>query len=282
MTDAHPSDPETNNPAPENAITGDLYDYPAYYDLVYGSDWKAEFDFLQACFQKHGPLTNRGPARAQHIFEPACGTGRLLFRLGKAGFRVSGLDLNPKMVDYCNRRLHRHDLPQTCVLGDMTDFQLAKPVDAAFNMINSFRHLTSETLAAAHLDCVARALRQGGLYVLGLHLTPGVGEPVEYESWSARRGHLAVVSTLQTTSRDLSHREERFGMSFDVYTPTRHFRLENEVVFRTYTVVQFTQLIERTRDLEIVETYDFAYDIDTPILLDDSTEDAVFVLRKRF
>ncbi len=34
-------------------IAGDLYDYPKYYDLVFGSDWKTEFDFLLACFDKH-------------------------------------------------------------------------------------------------------------------------------------------------------------------------------------------------------------------------------------
>ena len=52
-----------------------LYDYPRYYDLVYGSDWKAEFDFLTGVFDKHvcGEI--------KQLLEPACGTGRLIFRL---------------------------------------------------------------------------------------------------------------------------------------------------------------------------------------------------------
>ena len=33
-------------------INGNLYDFPKYYDLVYGSDWKAEVDFLEACFDR--------------------------------------------------------------------------------------------------------------------------------------------------------------------------------------------------------------------------------------
>ena len=76
-----------------------LYDYPRYYDLVYGSDWKAEFDFLTRIFNQHVTGTTK------RLLEPACGTGRLMFRLERAGLGVDGLDLSEKAVDYCNRRL---------------------------------------------------------------------------------------------------------------------------------------------------------------------------------
>ena len=115
-----------------------VYDYPRYYDLVYGSDWKAEYSFLRGSFQQYARI----PVR--RVFEPACGTGRLLYRLGKAGFEVSGLDLNPQAVGYCNKRLQRHGLAPSVWVGDMSDFRLPHPVDAAFNMINSFRHLPDE------------------------------------------------------------------------------------------------------------------------------------------
>ncbi|PAO90256.1 methyltransferase type 11, partial [Stutzerimonas stutzeri] len=106
-------------------IEANLYDYPRYYDLVYGSDWKAEFDFLIACFDS---LAKRPVER---IFEPACGTGRLLYRLAKVGYDVSGLDLNPNAVDYCNQRLERHGFPATTFVGDMVDFHLPKKAHAA-------------------------------------------------------------------------------------------------------------------------------------------------------
>ena len=34
-------------------LRANVYDYPRYYDLVYGSDWKAEFDFLCGSFQRY-------------------------------------------------------------------------------------------------------------------------------------------------------------------------------------------------------------------------------------
>src|SRR5687767_9903356 len=102
------------------SYTANLYDYPRYYDLVFGSDWKAEFDFLLDVFDSH----IRGPVC--RVFEPACGTGRLLFRLAQAGYQVSGLDLNPRAVDYCNKRLTRHGYPATAEVGDMADFRLPR------------------------------------------------------------------------------------------------------------------------------------------------------------
>ena len=255
-------------------VTSDIYDYPQYYDLVYGSDWKAEFDFLLECFERYAI------GKVQNLFEPACGTGRLLIKLAQEGFMVAGNDLNEKSIRYCNQRLERHGFPPSAVVGDMSDFVLDEKVDAAFNMINSFRHLMSEELAENQLRCVAQSLRPGGLYVLGFFLTLTEGEMQERESWSARRGHLAVTSHLWTIQRDLQQRIERVGMAYDVYTPTRQFRLESEIDFRTYTAKQFLALVDRIPKLEIAAVHDFAYDVEQDIELTPQTEDVVFVLRK--
>jgi SAM-dependent methyltransferase len=270
-----PCGPQSDEAINWETIEGNLYDYPRYYDLVFGSDWKAEFRFLGQCFAKHA----RGEVK--RLFEPACGTGRLLFRLAKAGYDVAGLDLNPHAVDYCNARFKRHDLPGAAYVGDMTAFRLPRQVDAAFNTINSFRHLTKESAAQQHLKCVAGALRRGGLYVLGLHLTPTEVAPSEEESWSARRGNLAVNTLLRTVARDTRRRQERFRMHYDVFTPSRAFRIVDEITFRTYTWPQFRRLLSRVPALQLVEAYDFSYDIRHPILLGGDSEDVVFVLRKK-
>lgn len=256
-------------------IPGSIYDYPKYYDVLFGSDCQAEFDFLTACFRKHA-LRPVG-----RLFEPACGTGRLLVKFARAGYEVSGNDLNPKAVAYCNARLKRRGFSPTAVVGDMTDFRLRRKQDAAFNTINSFRHLASEAQAQGHLECIARALGKGGIYVLGLHLTPTRGQACDRESWSARRGHLAVISEMWSIEVDRRRRRERVGFTFDVYTPTRQFRLKDEFLFRTYTAAQFRRLLERTPELEIIQTYDFGYAIDQPVRITAETEDVVFVLRKR-
>ena len=258
-----------------DTIHANLYDYPQYYDLLFGSKWQAELSFLIQCFRKHAART------VQHVFEPACGTGRLLFRLARAGLQVGGLDINERAVRYCNDRLERHGFRRSAFVGDMTNFQLDRHADAAFNMINGFRHLTSGRAAKAHLRSVVDALLDGGLYVVGLHLTPTVGESMEKESWSARHGHLRVKSHMWTIDRDPGRRVERVGFSYHVRTPTRRFRLVGEIVLRTYTASQFKRLMRDLPMFEIAAIYDFDYDVDKPIELSPETEDAVFILRKR-
>lgn len=256
-------------------VKGNLYDYPAYYDLVFGADWKTELKFMLRCFDRYAERTVR------RIFEPACGTGRLLHRLARRGFEVSGLDLNPHAVAYCNARLKRLGLRGSARVGDMADFRLPHKVDAAMNLINSFRHLPDERSAEAHLECMARSLNRGGLFFLALHLSPLKPPKNDEERWSARRGRVCVNTRLWTRERDLRRRREACGMVLDIYTPTRSQRICDELIFRTYTRRQILRLLSRVPELELVETFDFTYNVDSPIELTDSTEDAAFVLRKR-
>jgi SAM-dependent methyltransferase len=258
-----------------DTIAGHLYDFPKYYDLIFGSDWKAEHRFLRACFEQWA----RRPV--QRLFEPGCGTGRLLVKFAQDGYDVAGLDLNPQAVDFCNARFRRKRLSPAAFVGDMTNFKLPQQVDACYNMINTFRHLPDEAAALAHLHCVAAALNTGGLYLLGLHLTPTTTQRCLEESWSATRGNLAVVSRLWSIDVDHERRAERIGMTCDVYTPSRQFRIAEETVFHTYTAGEMQELIDATPQLEVCETYDFRYDLQWPVEISGDTEDVVYVLRKR-
>lgn len=256
-------------------ISGHLYDFPKYYDLIFGADWKAEVDFLKGMFHQY----SRKPV--EKIFEPGCGTGRLLIKLAQAGYTVSGLDLNPKAIAFCNERLKRHGFAESAFVGDMCDFRLPRKADAAFNLINTFRHLPSEEAAEGHFRAMAAALRSGGLYLLGLHLTPKTPAKCTEEIWTARRGTLSVRSRLWTIETDLKKRNERIGITYDVTTPSRTFRIEDETAFRTYTREQMRRLIDGCGEFELVDCYDFRYDVQSPIDIDDETEDVVYVLQRK-
>ena len=251
-----------------------IYDHPKYYDLIYGSDYKAELDFLEYCFNQYVPFP------VDTVFEPACGTGRLLFRLAKLGYQVGGLDLNAKAIDFCNRRLERIGIEQRAVQGDMSTFQLAKPVDACFNTVNSFRHLLDEAGALGHLRSVQAALKPGGIYVLGIHLLPKGDSTCNEEAWSARRGNLAINTNMWRIDFDRRKRLETFRFQYQVYTPTDIQQISDEVQFRTYTVRQIRKLVNDA-SLRLLATYDFAYAPDEPVEMNDETEDIVLILQRK-
>lgn len=252
-----------------------IYDHPKYYDLVFGADCAAEIRLIERCAER---FLSRPLGR---VFEPACGTGRLLYGLARRGVAVAGVDLNPRAVEHCNARLGRHGFGETAFVGDMADFRVGRKFDMGVNTINSFRHLSSEGAARGHLRSMAGAIRRGGVYLLGIHLTPTDGEPSETESWSARRGNLAVNTRMWAIDRDVRGRVERFGIRFDVHTPRRQVRIEDVLVLRSYTADQFRRLVRAVPEWEILETFDFGYDIRMPIEVDGSTEDVVYVLGRR-
>lgn len=256
-------------------VVESIYDHPKYYDLVFGADCAAETRFIEQCAQQFAK------GKVKKLFEPACGTGRLLYHLAKRGYSVAGLDINPKAVDFCNARLARHEIKARAFVGDMSCFTTKSKYDLAFNTINSFRHLSTEEQARGHMQSMADCIRSGGLYLLGVHLTPTAAEPSEGEAWSARRGHLAINTRMWTIERNPKKRVERFGIRFDIHHPTRSWRIDDVLVLRSYTVKQMQALIDHSGQWEIVETFDFVYDIDSPIVVDDSSEDVVYVLRRR-
>ena len=256
-------------------IEASIYDYPQYYDVLFGADWREEFEFLEACFTRYAQR------KVRRLYEPGCGTGRLLLKFAEAGYRVAGSDLNPHAVAYSNSRLKKRGFPESVTVADMSDFRVRAPYDAAFNTINTFRHLSDDDMARRHLQCMAAAVAPGGLYVLGLHLTPrGEPECVE-EKWSARRGAVAIRSTMRTVGLDRQSRREQITLTFDVTTPKRKFRLADAFVFRTWSRRQMAALIASVPEWETVATFDFGYDVDAPIKVDDQSEDVLFVFHRR-
>ena len=69
---------------------------PGAPPLDIGSDWKAEFDFLRQAFDKFGG------SKVRKVFEPACGTGRLIFRLASV-IQILTLPACPKESPGCRR-----------------------------------------------------------------------------------------------------------------------------------------------------------------------------------
>ncbi|HEV2159476.1 class I SAM-dependent methyltransferase [Bradyrhizobium sp.] len=256
-------------------IRGTLYDHPKYYDLVFGAGVGLEVDFLQGCFDLYAGR------RVHRVFEPACGSGRLLINLAKRGFQVSGWDMSRAAVDYCNRRFERRGLPAPAALGDIVNVCLPAKVDAAFNLMSSFQILPTERAAEDHLRSMAANIAKGGLYILALHLTPSRGTPIQRERWAARRGKLSVLCRIWTKQICSRQRKTRCGMVTEARTPRSRVRIVEDCAFRTYSAAQIGRLFEKIGHFEPVATYDYGHDLDDPIIVDDRTQDVVYVLRRR-
>jgi len=167
------------------------YAAPLYYHIAFELNRKTETDFLAACFRKYG----RGAAR--RVLDVACGTGHHSLRLAQRGYRMTALDLSAPSIAFLDREATRLGLDVTTVVGDMTDFRLPKPVDAAICMQDSQGHLLETEALLAHLRAVRRNVRRGGVYVFD-RLVPDGWKTGGRWTWTRRRWGITVRTSFQT------------------------------------------------------------------------------------
>jgi SAM-dependent methyltransferase len=162
------------------------YSAPRLYEIAFDMNRKGEVDFLVHCFKRYA----RRPVK--RVLDIACGTGPHLARLADRGYAMAGLDLSPANIAFLRERLEAKDQRAELVVGDMTDFRLKRPVDAAICMQDSQGHLLTNDQLIAHLRVTARALKRGGLYVFDRYMASSWTDPARAWSWSRRRGRLIV------------------------------------------------------------------------------------------
>jgi len=144
-------------------------DYSAYqsaevaelYDAVYAG-WN-DIGFWETLARE----ADEGP-----LLELACGTGRILVPLARAGHEVTGLDVSPRMIERCREKLQAEP-PEvqarvTLVEGGMASFDLGRRFGHIYVPFGSFHHLQTADEQLGCLESCAEHLLPGGTLVLDL------------------------------------------------------------------------------------------------------------------
>ena len=256
-------------------LQADWYDFPQYYDIAFQSDTRLESDFVEAACRKYCPFRFGGSWS-----RPAAAGGSWP-NWPRRGYELTGFDLNPRALDFLRQKLARRGLRAKTFEADMSQFRLARPVDAAYCPINTFRHLLTEQAARGHLECMADSLRPGGIYILGLHLLPLDADPESIERWTERQGQTQVTVTFRVLgSRPPPPDREPAGLGAGA---TRHkgTPLSARVSVPHVYAATVRPAVGLGALLELCDVFDFWYEIHHPLPWSDDLADTVVVLRKR-
>ena len=261
----------------------DWYAKPEYYDIVFDEGTRKEAAFLDAVFEKHAAVRGGRDKnkKTKRAIEPACGSGRLLIEMARRGFEVEGFDLSEGMLELARQRIADAGVDATVRRDSMASFTRRRKFDLAWNLVSTFRLLDTEEDARSHLRCVADALKLGGVYVLGLHMTEYHDRAQHHERWVAERNGTHVVCNIRSRPADRATRQEPCRARITAtHGDGTVRRLETRWAFRTYSPAQLRSLLRSEPRLELVETYGFEHDPETPIALARDRLDAVLVLRR--
>jgi SAM-dependent methyltransferase len=102
------------------------------------------------------------------VLEVACGSGRLLLPLVRAGHHLVGVDVSPHMLAVARQKLERERLQAELVEADMRTFDVHDrgPFDLAIVAVKSFAYLTEQADQLACLERINAHLRPGGVLAI--------------------------------------------------------------------------------------------------------------------
>ncbi|MBE7491807.1 MAG: class I SAM-dependent methyltransferase [Planctomycetes bacterium] len=109
-------------------------------------------------------------AGAGRVLELACGTGRTLIPMARAGAKVTGIELAPDMFKACRDKVAAAGLERKVTLhrGDMRRFALKQTFPLVVIPYRAFQHLLDVRDQRACLECCREHLTRQGRLVINL------------------------------------------------------------------------------------------------------------------
>lgn len=203
------SSPATHDAQPYSAIAA-LYDHlMRHVNYIRWATYVIDLFRLS----KDDSNGNGAPARMPRtVLELACGTGKLMLELAKAGYRVIGMDRSPAMLRVASRRLQSENVAPTLWCGNMQWPAMQMPVDAVLCLYDSLNYCQSLTEVAQVLQGAAQILRPGGLFIFD-------------------------VCTLRNCKRNFRNYTENDGCGRYSYTRYTHFDSDLQLQYNEFVIV---------------------------------------------
>jgi len=234
-------------------------DYAAYYDwenaqtvgrrdIAFWSDFalRASTSALRATADKS---SGQAPNRPR-VLELGCGTGRVAIPLAKAGATVVGIDRSASMLDRGRIKVRRARVGSRVQLirGDIRHLPFP---DRSFPLVMApygiLQSLLDEQLLSATLKDVRRVLTRDGIF--GMELVADLPAWDEYSNRvtlrSQRGPHGTPMRLIESVTQDRRKHITRFEQEFVEGAGRRVTRKKFSLAFRTLTVPQMIQRLEK-------------------------------------
>lgn len=235
------------------------------YDLLYAAYSRDQAKEIVRIARRFARPTKS----TEYWLEPACGTARILIALANLTpaptRRLVGIDLQPEMIAFAKRRLRalKLDARISAHLADMRSFApraLRGKVRVAFCPDNSIRHLPSDAALVDHLRCIRALLAPGGVYLVGIGLTPEEGDfatedLVEYRKGKTHIRHVFDFLPPEPGGKGARSRKELACVHLSMTSPSGSFEETSRYDLRTYSPRQWQRVIGRAglREIGVVD-----------------------------
>lgn len=229
-----------------------LYGLPLYYDIAFSWDISGEIRFFGELFGRHVPFP------VTDILEPACGTGRFLTTMPGHGYRMTGYDSSPVMLDYARGRVERAGLSDSVELvrAEMQTARFERRFDAALNSINSLGYLLDDDDIVSHFRLTGEALKPGGIYIVHIACAWDGPPDMEHNTWEMERDGVRVRTAWRIESEDRESRRSHQVCTMEIDDHGEKSVLVDRHDLRLWVYEELKELIGRCGTLVLDAVYD--------------------------
>lgn len=223
-------------------VIGDLY------NKYWGQITLSQYPNIEELVLSNLPSNSR-------ILDVCCGTGTIAAKLCEQGFKVEGVDISEKVIEYA-----RINAPEASfTVGDARSFSYETPFDAVVTTLDSFNVMTDKTDLKKIFNCVFRALKPGGVFYFDMRNLEGY---IHY--WNG--SHLSFIENEGVTAiHSIYDEASRLGlMKIAYFTPnTNHSWDRNDVYIphRCYLEEEIIAMLEEAgfSNIQIVKRAEGIY-----------------------
>ena len=173
------------------------------------------------------------------VLDLACGFGRHAIGMAKLGYKVTGLDFNPRYLEIAAADAAAAGAQVTWCTGDMRALGFDRAFDAIYSYFTSFGYFDDDENERV-LAGIARALRPGGSLLLEMMNRDRLLTHPQQRTWSQREDGALLMeeTTLEwVTSRVISRQH--------LIDPQGGTQVTKEFSLRTYTCAELSALLRR-------------------------------------
>jgi 2-polyprenyl-3-methyl-5-hydroxy-6-metoxy-1,4-benzoquinol methylase len=215
--------------------------------------------------------------KVETVLDMTCGTGSQVFFLAERGYKVTGSDFSPALLEIARAKALKKSIDVTFIDGDMRTIKVGT-FDAAITIFNAIGHLTKAGFEKAMRN-IRGNLMEGGLYIFDiLNLEAMTDTAVVDLAWYVHKKvndtqmHASQCSTIDRESGRLT--------SYDSYMIQKNVdkpeRFNHEFTLQIYTSKELRDMLS-THGFDTVGQYD----LDGSDFASDKTMNILTVAKKR-
>lgn len=146
-------------------------DYAYYYNSFYeDKNYKKEAEQIVCLLKNYGSTLNE----ISEIINFGCGTGKHDIELSNMGYRCTGIDHSPLMIDIARKNAKEEQMEIDFRVTDIRDYMPEKQYDAVISLFHVISYQNKNEDIIKTLKNARKSLRKNGLFLFDVWYGPGV------------------------------------------------------------------------------------------------------------